>query len=933
MKAAEICYFPVSPIGQPFTRLVHVSISILALLFVAFVTKVIGKCKPSTKEMFTSVLFSFAFLFAPLVQRVCLEYYNCVTVAGVPVMLSNGEVCYEGAHLIVLTIVSIIIVTLLIGFPVYLSRVMRNLQLRVKTEIENGNTSGKFGRLDLEDLNMPVVYRKFYRGIRPGMRTTYYALFWARRSFSSVLYVFAGSDWSKVLSLSTFWGGCLVFHIYYPPFVYAKELVLQEVIFVCVITVGLITVTEHLLVIDATVTVSTFYLLDSLRYFVMILPILWVAASKVLPNLCRDYMADLWNGDEDESSSKRKFTRSSIHLGENSSLLENVKDCGSSEISIVVEKATAVPAVDVASSDSDPYVRIIINKCKKKTQVVRNQSNPVWNEKLTFQNVCLDDEITIQLFDFNKYTRKTPICLPICSTVYALVSRSKDEPIVVVQGKLTSEGKQPDCCLFLHVEENLSWPSSWTKTLEPNAPLETETEVELKQVVVAPAPKMLNSQVSTGVTKLGNLLKLLNSSGLLPNAVTKRKYDACQKLRRAYLKLQDAKPSQLQLTKLLQFQRTVLTLLYCFDAPNSTVIEAYQVAIDVLLGIHENKVASSVQNDKDVIVMFLTALAYMGFGKLLSKPTNASKQDLDASYQLFSKAADLYVKLSPKKGVSDEQDQQNNSWQLFKAEAQMYETSALIRLGEVDKAEQLRKENEKIQMEAFGRKVLTSDEEWFRAALKKSQENPKSPNISVTDVIADVKQRLGTSADLEDGLSQNRQMTLRLVSPHPQTTKTSSHPSPQPASTPSYYDALLQAHATRGKSQQANFGHLGGAATAHRSNYMHQPQPHPEFHSSPNLSFSRAGTTGINKRLSSHKTGATPGFSPVNEPKYISYFPPPNNKEKTVVSASTLDEAADFWIQEALRDDNLEAFDIDIGPGPILRQMQGLAPRGHAHRR
>jgi Ca2+-dependent lipid-binding protein len=73
-----------------------------------------------------------------------------------------------------------------------------------------------------------------------------------------------------------------------------------------------------------------------------------------------------------------------------------------------VRRANGLIAKD-SGGTSDPYCCVTIGKEKQKTQKIMKNLNPQWNEELKFSTLIFEQNITFQLFDWDRFGSDDPL--------------------------------------------------------------------------------------------------------------------------------------------------------------------------------------------------------------------------------------------------------------------------------------------------------------------------------------------------------------------------------------------------------------------------------------------------------------------------------------------------------------------------------------------
>ena len=79
---------------------------------------------------------------------------------------------------------------------------------------------------------------------------------------------------------------------------------------------------------------------------------------------------------------------------------------------LVVEKGENLVAADL-NGKSDPYVKILLNECyDRKTQIRKKTLNPVWNETITFYNICMNKSfitLSFKVYDWDRFSKDVSV--------------------------------------------------------------------------------------------------------------------------------------------------------------------------------------------------------------------------------------------------------------------------------------------------------------------------------------------------------------------------------------------------------------------------------------------------------------------------------------------------------------------------------------------
>ncbi|ETO16331.1 hypothetical protein RFI_21021, partial [Reticulomyxa filosa] len=71
------------------------------------------------------------------------------------------------------------------------------------------------------------------------------------------------------------------------------------------------------------------------------------------------------------------------------------------KLTVTVVQATDIPSVD-SNGKADPYVKVLIHDTLFQTPTQKNTLQPQWNAKFVFEGVNIHDDITLELWDWNR---------------------------------------------------------------------------------------------------------------------------------------------------------------------------------------------------------------------------------------------------------------------------------------------------------------------------------------------------------------------------------------------------------------------------------------------------------------------------------------------------------------------------------------------------
>lgn len=112
-------------------------------------------------------------------------------------------------------------------------------------------------------------------------------------------------------------------------------------------------------------------------------------------------------------------------------------------MSVYVIQARGLVAHD-PSGFCDPYCLVVVHKKSKKTKIQKRTLSPIWNERLSFPCHMAPNEITVQVYDWNRFTQhvslgEAAISIPALNIQGGLSQFGGSYPLLTASGIVCGE--------------------------------------------------------------------------------------------------------------------------------------------------------------------------------------------------------------------------------------------------------------------------------------------------------------------------------------------------------------------------------------------------------------------------------------------------------------------------------------------------------------